>query len=152
MTTLIVQLEQVGPSTMQASARTHSVLVDRPSAKGGADRGPLGGEYLLVALGGCFASNLLAAIRARDAAMTSLRIEVSGELAGPPDRFQSFQMTVAADHHDVELGRRLIAIAARACAVTNTLRLSATVSIMFENAPVDLPSPESTRVISSFDG
>jgi putative redox protein len=148
MATLTVQLEQIGPSTMQASARTHAVLVDRPSAKGGADRGPLGGEYLLVALGGCFASNLLAAIRARDAAMTNLRIDVSGEMDGPPDRFKSFQMTVAADHGDVELGRRLIAIAARACAVTNTLRLSAPVSIMFESAPVEFQSPESNQVLS----
>jgi putative redox protein len=148
MATLTVQLEQVGPSTMQASVRTHAVLVDRPSAKGGADRGPLGGEYLLVALGGCFASNLLAAIRARGAAMTNLRIDVSGEMDGPPDRFKSFQMKVAADNRDVELGRRLIAIAARACAVTNTLRVSAPVSIMFESATVDFQSSESNQVLS----
>ena len=81
MATLTVQLEQIGPSTMQASARTHAVLIDRPSAKGGADRGPLGGEYLLVALGGCFASNLLAAIRARDAAMTKLRAHIERSAA-----------------------------------------------------------------------
>src|SRR4029450_11067667 len=108
MATLTAQLQQIGPSTMQASARTHVVLVDRPSTKGGADRGPLGGEYLLVALGGCFASNLLAAIRSREAAMTSLRVDVSGEMDGPPDRFKSFQMTVAADHDDLQVGRRLI--------------------------------------------
>lgn len=140
MATLVVQLQQIGPSTMQASARTHVVLIDRPSAKGGADRGPLGGEYLLVALGGCFASNLLAAIRSREAAMTNLHVDVSGEMDGPPDRFKSFQITVAADHADLELGQKLIAIAARACAVTNTLRLSAPVSIIFEGAPVDLQS------------
>jgi putative redox protein len=145
MSTLTVHIDQVGPSTMQASARTHTVLVDRPSAKGGADRGPLGGEYLLVALGGCFASNLLAAIRARDATMTNLRIVVRGEMDGPPDRFKSFQMNVAAEHSDVELARRLIAIAARACAVTNTLRLSAPVSIEFESAQVDFQSVEADR-------
>ena len=60
--TLTVQVEQVGPTTATAKARTHAVLVDRPAAKGGEDRGPLGGEYLLVGLGGCFLSNLLAAI------------------------------------------------------------------------------------------
>jgi putative redox protein len=131
MATLTVQLEQIGPSTMQASARTHAVLIDRPSAKGGADRGPLGGEYLLVALGGCFASNLLAAIRARDAAMTNVRIDVSGEMDGPPDRFTSFQVKVTADHADAELWPKLVDIAARACAVTNTLRLSAPVVFVF---------------------
>ena len=65
--TLRVQFESIGPSTSRATARLHTVLVDRPTAKGGEDRGPLGGEYLLVALGGCFLSNLLAAIRATHA-------------------------------------------------------------------------------------
>jgi hypothetical protein len=46
-----VEIEQVGPSTGQATARTHTVFVDRPTDKGGHDRGPLGGEYLLVSLG-----------------------------------------------------------------------------------------------------
>jgi putative redox protein len=148
MATLTVQFDQVGSTAMQATARTHTVLVDRPSAKGGADRGPLGGEYLLVALGGCFASNLLAAIRARDATIANLRIVVSGEMDGPPDHFKSFQMNVAADHSDVELARRLIAIAARACAVTNTLRVSAPVSIVFEGALVDFQSLESSPAVS----
>lgn len=129
--TLTFRLEQIGPSTMQASTRTHTVLVDRPMAKGGADRGPLGGEYLLVALGGCFASNLLAAIRARNAAMTNVRVDVSGEMDGPPDRFTSFQVKVTADHTDDELWPKLIDIAARACAVTNTLRLSSPIVFVF---------------------
>ena len=50
--TLQIQLEQIGPSTMQASARAHTVFVDRPVTKGGGDRGPLGGEYLLIDLTG----------------------------------------------------------------------------------------------------
>jgi len=50
--TVSVEIEQVGPSTGQATARTHTVFVDRPTDKGGHDRGPLGGEYLLVSLGG----------------------------------------------------------------------------------------------------
>jgi putative redox protein len=45
-----VEIEQVGPSTGQATARTHSVFVDRPAEKDGSDRGPMGGEYLLVYL------------------------------------------------------------------------------------------------------
>jgi putative redox protein len=129
-------VEQIGPSTATAQARSHTVLVDRPLAKGGADRGPLGGEYLLVGLAGCFLSNLLAAIGARGAAVSNVTVNVSGVIDGPPDRFTTFGLAVAAVHGDAEMVRRLIAIAARACAVTNTLRRSAVVTIEFEGVPV----------------
>src|SRR6186997_1408212 len=114
--TLTVQVQQIGPATATAKARTHTVVVDRPVAKGGEDRGPLGGEYLLVALGGCFLSNLLAAIRTREAAVANVAVQVSGTIDGPPDAFSSFTMTVSATHNDAGLVRKLIAMAARACA------------------------------------
>ena len=135
--TLAAQVEQVGPTTARATTRSHAVTVDRPVAKGGEDKGPLGGEYLLVALGGCFMSNLLAAIRAREAAVSNLRIDVTGTIDGTPDHFTTFTMAVSATHADASLVRKLIAIAARACAVTNTLRQAATVAIEFEGSFVD---------------
>ena len=135
--TLTVQVEQVGSSTATAKARAHSVVVDRPVAKGGADRGPLGGEYLLVGLGGCFLSNLLAAIRAREAAVSQVRVDVTGTIEPTPDHFAGFTMSVSATHNDSALVRKLVAIAARACAVTNTLRQAAPVTIEFEGQMVD---------------
>ena len=42
--TVSVEVEQVGPSTGSARARSHTVFVDRPVEKGGGDRGPLGGR------------------------------------------------------------------------------------------------------------
>jgi len=134
--TLTVQVQQIGPATATAKARTHTVVVDRPVAKGGEDRGPLGGEYLLVGLGGCFLSNLMAAIRAREAAVSHIRIDVSGTIEPAPDHFAGFTMSVSATHDDAGLVRKLIAIAARACAVTNTLRQVAPVSIEFEGQVV----------------
>jgi putative redox protein len=133
---LTVRLEQTGPSTATAHARSHTVLVDRPVTKGGEDCGPLGGEYLLVALGGCFLSNLLAAIRAREAAVSGVAVHLTGTIDGPPDRFTTFGLSVTAEHREPELVRKLITMAARACAVTNTLRRSAIVTIEFEGAAV----------------
>ena len=138
--TLSVRVEQAGPSTATAQARAHTVLVDRPVAKGGEDRGPLGGEYLLVALGGCFLSNLLALIRAREAAVSGVSVSVLGTIDGAPDRFTTFTMSVAAVHHDPQLVRKFIAMAARACAVTNTLRRAAEITIEFEGVVVEAES------------
>lgn len=123
-TTLRVDLEQDGPSTTKAMVRSHTVYVDRPTAKGGADRGPLGGEYQLVALGGCFSSHLLAAIRAREAPVAQLRVTVTGTMDGSPERFTAFNLSVEAACGDRELLEKLVSMAERACQVTNTLRQS----------------------------
>jgi putative redox protein len=129
---LEVRIEQVGPSTAKGIARTHSVLIDRPVAKGGEDRGPLGGEYLLLALGGCFMSNLLAAIRAREAPISDVRIVVNATIEAAPDRFTALALTIAATHQDAELMAKLVTIAERSCIVTNTLRSGVPIALTIE--------------------
>jgi putative redox protein len=131
---LEVSLEQVGPTTAKASVRTHTVFVDRPVERGGADQGPLGGEYQLVALGGCFSSHLLAAIRARDCEITGIKVEVTGTLDGTPERFTEFTLTVSAACNDFEALRKAVTIAERACQVVNTLKLAATVNVTVQQA------------------
>jgi putative redox protein len=128
-TILHADLEQDGPSTSKATARSHTVFVDRPVAKGGADRGPVGGEYLLIGLGGCFSSHLLAAIRAREAAVTGVRVAVNGTLDGSPERFTAFELTVDATCEDPDLLRKLVEIAERSCQVIGTLRQAAPVTL-----------------------
>ena len=75
-------IEQAGPSTSKATVRSHTVYVDRPTTAGGADAGPRGGELLLVAAGGCFMTHLLAAIGARGADISDVKVAVNGTLAG----------------------------------------------------------------------
>jgi putative redox protein len=126
---LCAVLEQVGPTTSKAQVRSHTVFIDRPTDKGGADQGPLGGEYQLIALGGCFTSHLLAAIRAREFAVKRLKVEVTGTLDGIPERFTDFAMTITAACEDLEELRKVVTIAERACQVVNTLKIGAPVSI-----------------------
>ena len=94
-TTFTATIEHVHHTTSRATVRTHTFLVDRGVAKGGFDLGPAGGEYMLVSLGGCFTSHLLAAIRAREAPMTGVRVAVTGTLDGSPERFTGFTLDVA---------------------------------------------------------
>jgi putative redox protein len=117
--------------------RTHSVLVDRPRARGGNDLGPVGGEYLLVSLGGCFTSHLLAAARTRDTEVAGLRVTVSGTLDGSPERFTALTVGVTADLGDHALLTKLVTIAARSCQVMNTLRLAVPIALTSQGAPVD---------------
>jgi putative redox protein len=142
-TTFHADLQQDGPSTSKATVRSHTVFIDRPTARGGADRGPVGGEYLLVALGGCFSSHLLAAIRAREAPVTGVRVSVNGTLDGSPERFTTFDVSVDATCEDRDLLEKLVAIAERACQVIATLRLSAPVTVTVGAAQSDPSSSKS---------
>ena len=130
--TLEARVEQDGASAAVGIVRSHRVAIDRPIAKGGTDKGPLGGEYLLVSLGGCFMSNLLAAIRARDTALgnvRNVRITVTATIEGTPDRVTAMAMTVGAEGVDREMLKKLVEIAGRACIVTNTLKRALPITV-----------------------
>jgi putative redox protein len=132
--TISVEVEQVGPSTGSATARSHTVFVDRPVDKGGSDRGPLGGEYLLVSLGGCFLSTLLAAVRTREADVSNVRVSAVGTVGGVPERFESIVLHVSANYSDRDLMQKLVSMAERGCLVTNTLKDAVQLSVTLEKA------------------
>src|ERR1700733_8029151 len=91
-----IQIRQISASTSEADIRLHSVLIDRPVSKGGEDQGPMGGELFLAAIGGCFMSNLLAAIKARGADVSAAYAEVTGTLAESPARFIAVEVVISA--------------------------------------------------------
>jgi uncharacterized OsmC-like protein len=59
----------------------------------------------LVSLGGCFTSHLLAAIRARQVAITNVRVAVTGTSDGTPERLTAFSINVSAECQDSDLAR-----------------------------------------------
>jgi len=110
------------------------VFVDRPLDNGGSDRGLRGGEYLLISLGGCFLSTLLAAVKARDADVSNVRVSVVGTVDGSPERFESMAMHVTANYADEDLMHKLIEIAERGCLVSNTLKNAVRLSVIVDRA------------------
>jgi putative redox protein len=132
--TIDVHVDQIGPKTGKGTARSHSVLIDRPVEKGGEDRGPLGGELLLLSLGGCLLSNLLAAIATRSADVSGIRIVASGTIGGVPERFEAIDLRITAKYSDGDLMRKLVAVSERACLVTNTLRDALVITIVLEKS------------------
>ncbi|GGO35831.1 OsmC family protein [Deinococcus humi] len=128
---LQVEVCQVGVSTAEGGVRGHRVLVDRPAEKGGSDLGMMGGEYLLVALGGCFISNLLAAVRTREADIRDVQVSVTGTLEGTPARLVRADVRVRAQTLDGDQLEKLVLMADRACIVANTLR--GTVELHFKS-------------------
>jgi putative redox protein len=115
-------LRQISPSTSEAKVGNHQVLIDRPASKGDTDLGPMGGELFLTAIGGCFMSNLLAAIKTKNADVSDVRVEVTGRLVGSPARFVAVDICVTAENGIRELLEHLVSIADRGCIMKNTLR------------------------------
>ncbi len=136
--TISVHVNQTSPTTSEASIRQHRVLIDRPEAKGGEDKGAMGGELLLASLGGCFMSTLLAAVKAREtdekSKVENVRLEVSGTLDGNPSRFTAIQMDVSADSTDEATLHKLVTIAERSCIVANTLKSAVALSVNVKTA------------------
>ena len=123
MPEISVEVKQVGQTTTsEGVARQHKVLVDRPEAKGGLDKGAMGGELLLLALGGCFMSNLIAAAAARNLTVRNLKTVVRGELGSAPPRFESLILEVHGQCSDEAAMRKIIEISERGCIVHNTLK------------------------------
>ena len=109
-------------SASEATIRGHRVAIDRPVEKGGTDQGPMGGELFLAAIGGCFMSTLLAAIKAREAQVSNVHTEVIGTPEGTPPRFSRVELSVSAACEDGQLLQKLVEIADRGCIIVNTLR------------------------------
>jgi len=105
-----------------ATARTHKVDVDRVAEKGGTDIGAMGGELFLMGIGGCFMSNLVAAIDARDLDVKELSVDVVAEVAEKPARFSDIELRVSGQYTDEKEMKKLITIAERGCISSNTVR------------------------------
>jgi putative redox protein len=123
-------VRQISTSASQGTARNHSVYSDRPEAKGGGNKGPMGGELFLMGLGGCFMSNLLAAVQAREAAVSDLSIEIVARLEEAPPRFSEVKLNISGNYSDKDLMKKIVAIAERGCIVANTVK--AAVKLTFE--------------------
>ena len=127
--TIEVHVKQIGVSASEGMARGHHVVMDRPEAKGGENRGAMGGEHLLMALGGCFMSNLLAAAHSRETAVSDVQMEISGNLESGPPRYTAVDVRISAQYEDRAMMEKLITIAEKGCIVANTLRSALALSI-----------------------
>ena len=117
-------VDQLDHSSSEGHARDHALTMDRPEPKGGQNKGPMGGEALLMGLGGCFMSNLLAAAKARDIQLSDARLQIAGELADAPPRYTTIHMSVTAQCQPSAELNKLCIIAERGCIVANTLKNS----------------------------
>jgi putative redox protein len=95
----------------------------------------MGGEYFLMGLGGCFTSNLLAAIKSRSADVSNVELTVNATLAENPARFSKIEVEVSAQYQDRGLVEKLLIIAERGCIIANTLKNEVELSVSLRSTP-----------------
>ena len=128
MPEMTITLNRKGTTASEAHIRDHRIVMDRPTEKGGENAGPMGGEALLAALGGCFMSNLVAAAQARDVELGEIDVRITGNIAGTPAAYDRIEMVVTGSK-SVETLPKLVTIAERGCIVANTLKKGVTLNI-----------------------
>ena len=122
MANIAVTLKQHDATASIATIRDHQIVMDRPEEKCGNNLGPMGGEAMLASLGGCFMSNLRAAIAAReDVSVENIVLTVTATLSDDMTRFSAVHMHVTAVADGPQL-KKLVMIAERACIAANTIR------------------------------
>jgi putative redox protein len=118
-----IQIVQISATASETNLGPHRVLIDRPIEKGGSAKGPMGGELFLASVGGCFMSNILAAIRSRNEQVANVRVQITGTLTdSAPVRYSGIELLVDADAPDRTVLEHLVEIADRGCIMMNTLR------------------------------
>jgi putative redox protein len=131
---ITVNVRQISAYTTEGTVRHHTVLVDRPEAKGGTDRGAMGGELLLVALGGCFMSNLLEIIRTRESDISGISVDIVGNLEGTPPHYTSIDLDISAMGSDFPELEKYVTMAERACIVANSVKAAIDLSFSVREA------------------
>lgn len=131
-----VTVRSAGGTTSAGEARSHSIVIDRPAEKGGTDQGPSGGDLLLLALGGCFMSTLIATAGAEglDLQPDQVRLSVRGVLADAPTRFTEISVTVTAPEHLADALAKPLIKAERGCIVHNSIKNAIAVRFTCETA------------------
>lgn len=133
MPAVSLTVSQISASASQARAREHSFKMDRPEAKGGGNKGMMGGEALLAGLGGCFMSNLLAAAVASGIILSNAKADVTGQLSEEgPSRFVAISLSISGECSAPDEFSKLVTIAEKGCIVANTLSSSVELSVQIK--------------------
>lgn len=134
MPEIAVSLHPAGGSVVVGQARDHTLTIDRPAEKAGTDAGPMGGELLLLALGGCYASTFLAALGAEgpQADASGISFQVVGSLVSAPTRFSDITVRVSAPAALEDLIAKPLLKAERGCTVHNSIRDAVSVRFTHE--------------------
>lgn len=123
MEQISIILNQFSPTAMKLQDQNFNIIIDRPIQKGGAGKGLMGGQHLLLGIGGCFCSTLFAATNSRDIKIIGLQVNIIATIENAPKRFSNITLEVSYKKcsHPEEFNK-LLKISENSCISINTLK------------------------------
>ena len=124
MSSIQINLVQNSDTSVKVEMEGVDVVVDRPVEKGGGGKGMMGGQYLLIGIGGCFCSTFFAAAQAREILLKGFKVQVSAVLSEDvPKRFTEVTLSASCEQCSApEEFEKLLKIAENACISVNTVK------------------------------
>lgn len=121
-----LELEQISDTAMRLVHENGpaNIIIDRPLEKGGSGKGLMGGQYLLLGVGGCFCSTLFAASTERNIKIQGLKVTVNATIGEEtPKRFSQIHLNISYEKcsHESEF-KKLVKIAEKGCLSINTIK------------------------------
>ena len=113
-------------TAVQLQHDNFDIKIDRPVTQGGGGAGLMGGQHLLLGIGGCFCSTLFAAAQAREVDIQGLEVNVFGTLSESlPKRFTDVELVTSYTSCSQEDEfPKLLQIAENGCISVNTIKHS----------------------------
>jgi putative redox protein len=110
-----------GPLRCEVEAGGFTIQVDEPETVGGTGLAPQPTDLFLASVASCFTLALVHSAHRRGLELTSVRVRVVGDYAGP--RFDAIRLEIDVPGPGPEELAGLVEAAERVCYVSNTLRL-----------------------------
>ena len=153
MTTKEAVVKQVKGITLVAKSESnHWVVMDGPETFGGSNAGPSPKELLLMALGGCTASDVIPILKKKRVPLENLEVRLTGNVRDEhPQVFTEIHVEYifygdGIDPRDVERAIELSTM--KYCSVTAMLKASVTITHSYRiEARKDLPFVEEAAVM-----
>ncbi|MFN7085649.1 MAG: OsmC family protein [Burkholderiales bacterium] len=130
-----VTVRQIGGKQLLGSARSHSIVTDRPFEQGGTDLGFTSGEMLLLAIGSCAAGSLRNYFEVRGAPCQRIRADVFFEPTVPGAR-DRVVIELELPESALAVGAEAIRNAALSGGVASRVRLGSEIDVRFSRTAV----------------
>lgn len=125
---------------MQLEYEDENILVGRSNNNLYSSNGLVGGEYLLVGIGGCFSSNLLAAAQSRKVRIIGLKVEVTAKISEAHKSFNEINLNISYGYcSSPNEFEKLLKIAENGCISINTFKDKPLISIKSTTTKIKNP-------------
>lgn len=116
-----ITTQHKGNMLFASQVGNHQILIDVPSAMGGADRGPTPPEFFVASLGSCVAALVANYCEKVGIDATGLSVDVSYDKASDPTRLTNLTVQIDLPHGDISGREEAILRVAERCPVHETI-------------------------------